>query len=248
VRSMLLLHGFSGSPAAWRPVQAQLPPKLQFEVPALVGHAGGPSPGLVADFETEVDRLRALGERCPGPRHLVGYSLGARLALGLLVRHPRLFSSATLIGVHPGLESEPERTERHAADRYWCDLLDRGDLSEFVSQWQSQPLFATQQRLPPGPLEEQRHSRLQHRAQDLAAALRCLGLAVMPCYRDRLADIPVPVQLVYGEQDGKFAALAADMARRLPRATLLALPGIGHNPVLECPERVADILKRGIDA
>jgi pimeloyl-ACP methyl ester carboxylesterase len=70
----------------------------------------------------------------------------------------------------------------------------------------------------------------------------------MPCYLDRLAAITVPVQLVFGERDTKFEVLAAEMARALPHAELVALPGIGHNPVLECPGRVADLLKRGIDA
>ena len=43
--------------------------------------------------------------------HLVGYSMGARLALGILAEHPELWEDgtirgATLIGVNPGLEPE----------------------------------------------------------------------------------------------------------------------------------------------
>ncbi len=246
--SVLLLHGFGGSPAAWTRVQARLGPGLHVEAPALVGHAGGPSPDRIPDFEAEVERLRALAVLSPGPRHLVGYSLGARLALGLLARHQQVFAGATLIGVHPGLRSESERTERRRSDQQWCELLERGNLSEFVRRWQAQPLFATQRSLAPEIIEQQRRQRLQHRAPDLAGALRRLGLAAMPCYRDRLGDITVPVQLVFGDRDTKFRDLATEMARSLPRVELVALPGVGHNPVLECPDRIADLLKRGIDA
>ena len=246
--SLLLLHGFCGCPASWNPVRARLGPGLHIEAPPLVGHAEGPRPSLVPDFEAEVERLRALAELRPGPRHLVGYSLGGRLALGLLVRHQHLFSGATLIGVHPGLASEPDRSQRRLSDQRWCDLLERGRLLEFVDQWQAQPLFASQQCLPPEVVDEQRRQRLQHRPEDLAGSLRRLGLGSMPCYLDRLAAITVPVQLVFGERDTKFKVLAAEMARALPHAELVALPGVGHNPVLECPGRVADLLKRGIDA
>jgi len=159
-----------------------------------------------------------------------------------------LFSGATLIGVHPGLASEPDRSARRLADQHWCDLLDRGRLSEFVDEWQAQPLFASQQCLPPEVIDEQRRHRLQHRPEDLAGCMRRLGLGAMPCYLDRLGAIAVPVQLVFGELDTKFKALAIEMGRTLPRGELVALPGIGHNPVLECPGRVADLLKRGIDA
>lgn len=39
--------------------------------------------------------------------HLVGYSLGARLALAVAARHPQLASRLVLISGSPGLEGEP---------------------------------------------------------------------------------------------------------------------------------------------
>jgi pimeloyl-ACP methyl ester carboxylesterase len=126
--------------------------------------------------------------------------------------------------------------------------LEQEGLEHFLAQWQAQPLFATQQRLSSQRLDAQRQLRMKHRAEDLAGALQRLGLGQMPDYGAGLTEIAVPVQLVFGDLDAKFAALAAQMASALPRAVLVALPGIGHNPVLECPEQLGSLLKRGIDA
>jgi pimeloyl-ACP methyl ester carboxylesterase len=93
VTSLLLLHGFTGAPGAWDAVRAQLP-AATVEVPWLIGHGVPEAAPEVCDFEAEVDRLAALlAEPCV----VAGYSLGARLGLGLLVRHPEKVRAAVLI-------------------------------------------------------------------------------------------------------------------------------------------------------
>jgi len=99
----VLIHGFAGSPASWDAVVERLPEDWSVLRPALAGHdplAGWPQE--VRSFEDEVDRLAH--EIGPGPPSLLcGYSLGGRLALGLLARHPGRFAAALVIGAHPGL-------------------------------------------------------------------------------------------------------------------------------------------------
>jgi pimeloyl-ACP methyl ester carboxylesterase len=51
--------------------------------------------------------------------------------------------------------------------------------------------------------------------------------------------------VVIGEHDGEpFREAAELMAERLPRCELLTLPGVGHFPNLEAPERLAAELGR----
>src|SRR4029077_15510464 len=104
-------HGFTGSPRSWDflPDRRALP-RI---VPALVGHSGSEAGSEVNGFEDEVDRLASLTpERGV---HAVGYSLGARLALGLALRHPARVTRLTLISCHPGLHSTAERAARRAS-------------------------------------------------------------------------------------------------------------------------------------
>jgi 2-succinyl-6-hydroxy-2,4-cyclohexadiene-1-carboxylate synthase len=240
-RRWVLLHGFTGSPATWREVRAALVNHGQVFCPALVGH--GADAGAATDFLAEVDRLaHAIEVAAFDCAHVCGYSLGARLALGLLVRHPALFARATLIGVHAGLpERGPERDERAAADEHWAQLAERSP-DEFLVQWRAQPLFATQSTLPPVRHAAQEQARAAHDGAALAGTLRALSLARMPDWRPHLPRLALPMHLIAGELDAKFIALARAAALQLPDATLTVVPRAGHNVVLERPAAVVAAL------
>lgn len=242
--ALCLLHGFTGHPASFQKVLAQLPLQTRVVCPVLPGHDGSePSPGAAPDFQSAVDRLAdELRAAHLGPLHLCGYSLGARVALGLLVSHPELFAGATLISVHPGLTDPAERRERAAADERWAALLQDQGLAEFLQQWARQPLFATQAALPAAVLAAQDAVRRRHSATGLALALRVLGLAQMPDYAAALPALRLPVRLVVGAHDPKFLALAERVAARLPQAAVVRVPSVGHNVLLEAPDAVCALL------
>lgn len=243
-RPLVLVHGFTGAPASWDAVRRSLDEDIPVLAPALLGHDGTAGPPAIHAFDDEVDRLAA-AVREAGSRgaHLVGYSLGGRVALGLLVRHHGLFAGATLIGTHPGLADPAARADRAARDAQWARLLEREGLPTFVAAWEALPLFATQAALDPAVLARQRALRMAHDSAGLARALRVLGLAVMPDYRPRLAGLDLPVTLVAGEADAKFRALAGEMRERIPGARLEIATGAGHNVVLERPDWIAGLIQ-----
>lgn len=190
-----------------------------------------------------MDRLASVvGKTAPAPRYLAGYSLGGRLALGLLVRYPGLFAGAALIGANPGIGGERERAERREADGTWAHLIEERGLEAFDREWSRLALFASQSRLEPGALEEQRRIRLGHSRAALASAMRTLSLGAMPDYRPFLSSISCPVELIAGSLDSKFIGLARQMAGLLPAATVRIVDGVGHNVPLEAPARLAGLL------
>jgi len=239
--ALLLLHGFTGSPQSWQFLPEQ--PTVRRYAPALVGHSGSTADSRVTDFEAEVDRLAALSLEAR-ELHVVGYSLGARLALGFSLRHPARLSRLTLISGHPGLQSEVERVERRAADWRWCELLERG-LVGFVDAWQTQPLWATQTGLDRDALAQKRAERLSHDPAGLIRSLRVTGLAEMPNYRERVAEIRVPVAVIAGGLDLKFRELAVQMAKSNARAELTIVDGAGHDLLLERPAFITEVIRRG---
>jgi 2-succinyl-6-hydroxy-2,4-cyclohexadiene-1-carboxylate synthase len=209
--------------------------EFELTTPAISGHAGAGF-GRVESFEDEVDRL--LDACGPGRVTLVGYSLGARFALGMLCRAPERFASALLIGVHPGLTSEPERAERIRSDSRWAELLRERGLTAFLAEWERQPLFASQTALPPSALDPQRSIRDSHDAAGLARALELFGLGRMPERWSALRGLDLPVMLGAGELDSKFVELARRAAGALPQGRLSIAPASGHNLLLERPEWV----------
>jgi 2-succinyl-6-hydroxy-2,4-cyclohexadiene-1-carboxylate synthase len=247
--ALVLLHGFTGSPRSFAALLARLPPGLSVHCPTLLGHGPEPTAGG-SDFAAQLDALstwldqRGLAEGGP-PVHLFGYSLGARVALGLLARHPARFARATLVGVHPGLERAEDRQERLRADQRWISLLVDQGIEAFVRAWEDQELFASQARLPPALLAEQRAIRLGHSAAGLARALSALGLGGMPDFTPALGAIASPVHLVVGGDDARFVALAAALLPRLRQGRLTVVPGAGHNVLLEQPEALAAALAAG---
>lgn len=238
---ILCLHGFTGAPASWDAVLSFLPPEAAVETPSLLGHDDGTI--KTTSFEDEVDRLaETLRRRRTAGWHVAGYSQGGRLAVGLLVRHRALFSRATLVGASPGLRSPEERARRREDDERRAARLEADGLESFLAGWEALPLFASQGGLPEERLAEQRAIRRGHRASGLARALRTLGLGRMPSYWDDLASLELGVRLLVGELDGKFRAIAEEMASLLPDATVEVVAGAGHNLLLEAPERVAAAL------
>lgn len=239
-----LIHGFAGSPLSW----THLVELARFERPPLLATLAGHGPNWrhrkVDSFERELERLASEIESTEQPRLVCGYSMGARIALGLLARRPRLFDAAVLVGVHPGLDSQSDRGARREADSAYSRLLRDQGLAAFVDAWEDVPLFSSQRTLSAETLAEQRAIRLDHEAEGLALALELLGLAEMPDYRALMRSYETPITLVTGALDSKFSAIAETLRAANPTIGVERIPGVGHNVVLEAPDALAELLNR----
>jgi 2-succinyl-6-hydroxy-2,4-cyclohexadiene-1-carboxylate synthase len=233
---IVFLHGFTSSPRAFDALRVE---GVEGYAAGLLGHeVVDPS---VDSFEDEVDRLAAVVRReSSGDEPIVvGYSLGGRLALGLAARHPNLFRAVVAIGAHPGLADPLARAARRDEDEALAAHIESIGVRRFVAEWETLPLFASQRKLSPAVLAAQRATRLSRDPQGLARSLRTVGLGRMPDLRAALAERPVPLHLVTGSLDDRFTALAAELAC----ASHTIVSGVGHNVLLERPDRVAALIR-----
>jgi 2-succinyl-6-hydroxy-2,4-cyclohexadiene-1-carboxylate synthase len=248
---LMLLHGFTGSGRSMAGVADALAAEFETLAPDLPGHGRsvGPAVPHQYDFETALDdlvaTLHAAGHR---RAHWLGYSMGARLALGVAVRHPDSVASLVLLAGRAGIADPVERATRRAADEALAARIETRGIEAFVDEWLAQPLFASLARLGPEFLAAERGARLANDARGLAACLRGLGPAAQPPLFDELGRVRVPVLLVAGALDERFVALAHELARRLPCAEVREIPGAGHAAHLEQPAAFAaavrDFLRR----
>ena len=220
-----MLHGFAGSPRTL----ARFFPGA--EAPALPGH------GSAADATSWEDALGRLENA--GPVRICGYSMGARLALGLALRNPAAVSELVLESGTAGIDDAAERARRKSDDEDLAAFIEREGMERFVERWEQHPTLASLR-----PFAAQlRSERLAHRRSGLASALRHLGTGVQPSYWADLPGLDLPVRLITGANDEKFSALARRMSELLPRATLFAIPDCGHAPHLERPQAFVEALR-----
>ena len=235
--TVALIHGFAGSPEAWSKTAAAWPAPTPQLVPLrLPGHAADYVASADGTFQDAVDTLL---DQLPGsPVGVVGYSLGARIALGLAVQYPDRVSALTLIGVNPGLP-ETSRPQRREHDERWARQLETEGLDAFLEAWIQQPIFSTQASLPPDVRAAQRAQRRSLNPHQLAAAMRQMSLGAMPDYREAYRTLDMPTQLVVGALDAKFLAIVETMKQRRAPTRVDVIAGVGHNVPLEAPASLA---------
>ncbi len=257
VSTGVALHGFTGDRRSYEAVMANVPGR--WWVPDLPGH--GASHGVPATFEGWLESLESSIDAAFGPVSpwLVGYSMGGRLALGLAIRRPEHYQGLVLLGASAGLESETDRQTRRSADARWIALLERGDIEDFASAWEAQPVLAPGPTTRPSSIAglagagtERSTSRIAstlRRTLDprrLARVLASAGLAEQPTYHDRLANLTMPVVLAAGECDPKFRAIATHLAPLFPHARTHVVPGAGHDVLTDAPRAVADLIRDAV--
>ncbi|HTP22503.1 MAG TPA: alpha/beta fold hydrolase [Solirubrobacteraceae bacterium] len=239
-RDVVLLHGFTHTGASWNPVVAALGESYRALVPDIRGHgsAGEREPVTLEAVIEDVAEL------APARFTIVGYSMGGRLALhaalapALAARIDRL----VLIGASPGIADPAERSARRKADDALADEIDRMTIEQFAERWARTPVLAGQ---PPEVAAAIHADRLRNQPAGLARALRGLGTGALPSLWEQLPEIGAPVKLIVGERDEKFTVTAVEMARGLPDADAVVVPGAGHAVHLEAPERVAAVIREG---
>ncbi len=247
-RPVVLLHGFTGSGATMEGLGAALSPRPRVMVD-LLGHGRSVGP----DFERHpsawsMDRLiellsETLSRLDLGPVHLVGYSFGGRVALGLAVHRTTAVASLALIGASPGLADPDERASRRSADGELADLIERDGLAAFVDRWMALPMWdSLRERMGPTWWEESRRQRLENSAGGLASSLRGAGTGSMTPLHEQLGSVGVPTLALAGSEDPRYLAIAREMARAMPRSWAVPVPFAGHAAHIEQTPTCATLL------
>ena len=114
---VVFLHGFLGAKEDWLPVIDVVSKTHECMAPDLPGHGKNVAVKTLPDFDQliiELDKFRqSLGvERW----HLVGYSMGGRIALSYAQKFPAHTLSLIQVSSSPGITDESERAQRRERD------------------------------------------------------------------------------------------------------------------------------------
>lgn len=247
---LVLLHALGESALDWRWVMPALARTHSVYAPDLPGFgdsakpASDYSPAFFARFVATY--LDALGvDRAA----VAGNSLGGHIALRLALSEPGRVGALVLVG-SAGLGRRVSYALRAPTVRGYGDLgIYWGKTSVGATQraWLKARLtFARTGRVPNEWLEEQ--YRLARLPGFLEAGLKTLRSQIglrgqREVLLEKLPDLTVPTLVVWGNRDRVVpVSQARDAAARLRDVSLEIIPGCGHLPQVECPDRFSAAL------
>jgi pyruvate dehydrogenase E2 component (dihydrolipoamide acetyltransferase) len=234
--AVVLLHGFGGDLNNWlfaAPALAEGHTVYALELP---GHGGSSKDVGPGDLEFFVDAVQQFLDSLELDRvHLVGHSLGGLVAATLTLRDPQRALSLTLVA-SAGLGEE----------------INGEYLDGFVSATSRRELKPALELLfaDTGQVTRQLVDDVlkYKRIDGVDAALRSIADHVFGDGRqhvlvgDRLAELGVPLLVLWGEQD---RIIPPEHARHVPeRAEVHVLEGSGHSPHMEAAGDVNRVMER----
>lgn len=239
--SVLFLPGSFSTPAAWRALQKQLPPRYRLAGTSLLGYGATAERRRAGDtaMAHEVSAVLEAAARLPAPLHLVGHSFGGTVALATaLSRRAPLASLAlfeanplALLRAHPALHAEAVELSRRFAAAVEAGEPDAPGL--IIDYWGHAGTFAA---LPEAVRDYCRRTAPAN-ALDWPT---CLGFSVgSEDYR----ALDLPVLLVRGARaNPAMVAITEALALALPRAEPAVVPGAGHFLISSHPAECAALL------
>ncbi|HEK9100630.1 2-succinyl-6-hydroxy-2,4-cyclohexadiene-1-carboxylate synthase [Bacillus pfraonensis] len=243
---LLLLHGFTGSMETWRPFISSWSQQFQVILVDLVGHGKTESPEEMTHYDIQNVALQMttlLDHLHIEKAHILGYSMGGRLAITMACLYSERVKSLLLENCTAGLEMEADREARRIKDEQLADRIEFEGIELFVNFWENIPLFATQKKLPNDMKEAVRKERLANIPRGLANSLRGMGTGVQPSWWNQLERLKMPVLLMNGEYDQKFFQILASMKKCIPHAKFVKIDGAGHAIHVEQPQKFGTIVE-----
>ena len=235
-REFCFVHGFTQTGKSWVAAAQAIGDSTNTFVDA-PDH--GESQGISLSLQETGDELAdiAFGKA------LVGYSMGARMALHAAIQHPYAMTGLVLVSGTPGIEVDSERVAREQADEELASRIESIGTSAFIQEWIRQPLFAKSKFS-----NEEIQDRSRNTPASLATSLRKCGTGQQESLWSQLQEINIPVLLICGARDEKFTEIAQRMNQAIPRSTLRVLDKAGHNAHLDQPEAFAQAVNRWLQS
>jgi pimeloyl-ACP methyl ester carboxylesterase len=233
---VLFLHGLTAIAEVWAPTIAALPPGNYAAIDQR-GHGESPAPAVGYDIASYVAdacaTVRALGFERP---HLVGHSMGARVAMVAAARHPELFRSVAIVDIGPEAWRENWRETVASIERMPVSFTREEALAFFT---RNRPTPPDREALYLARLRESGDGRLTWRGSPHAWKETVISHRGRNFWRDweRLA---IPTMLIRGGDSTELRArIFTEMKGKNARPFYRELPGVGHNIPLLAPAELA---------
>lgn len=230
----ILLHGFWGQPRDWNTVLQRLPLGETVLTPDLYDVVGL-APVHTLEKWTE-NFWRWVDEHCgQEPLQLVGYSMGARLAVTAVMKHPERVKRALFLSGNPLLE-ESEHASREIMEQEWTKKFLTLEWAELESAWQEQAIFGS------SPSIERRKS--PEMRELLGLSLTRWSPRLHPFTAEDVKSLSNRMEWAFGALDQKYCDIAKSLQELPVQGQITLVAGCGHRLAIEAADFVCDWIVR----
>jgi len=233
--ALLLLHGFGANKDNFTRVAKYLTPHYRVIVPDHIGFGESAHPAQ-ADYSprAQAERLRALARKLGVAKlHLGGNSMGGQIALTYAALYPQEVQSLWVLNAAGVWSAPPSEMRKRIANTGHNPMLVKNEeeFAQLLSLVTAKPLYIPRAFLDVVAQERIRNYGLEQRifkqvAEDSVEKL--------------IRGLAIPALVVWGAQDRILhPGTAGVLQMLLTRSEVIMMPGIGHLPMLEAPEKCA---------
>lgn len=219
--AILLTHGYSATSDMWRPQIEELSRDHTLVLWDMRGHGKSDypeDPALYSEAATVADMAAILDEVGADRAIVGGLSLGGYMSLAFNVAFARRVRALLIIDTGPGFKNDAAREQWNATARATADQLREKGLAYLQEQ------------------SPERATSIHRSADGLVKA--ALGMLTQHDARviNSLPQIEVPALVVVGSNDEPFLNASDYMAKKIPDARKVVIPGAGHASNIDQPE------------
>ena len=177
------------------------------------------------------DSLEHISVQIQEPTILIGYSQGARLAIGETIEYPKNIKGLVVLSGNAGIENDTERKLRCDQDIELAKLV-LSDTKEFWREFDTKNVFDSLMKF---------NSRINDE-QILVSQLMKLGQGSMPNYNERISEIKIPILFCSGIRDSKYSLIAKTLKKKTAFSHHILFDS-DHRLVHHCPEVLTNTIE-----
>ncbi len=228
---LVLIHGFPLDHSIWNEVIPLLKDDFDVILPDLRGF--GQSDAVDSDYsmrDLAADVASLLDHLGLESAFLAGHSMGGYVALAFADAYPSRLRGLALVASQTAADAPERKAGRYAQ----AQKIAEDGIGETVAAM---------------TVKLSSDARVQKFVHDLMRKQKPAGyIGSLKAMAERADTLSVleqascPVLIVHGGADG-LIPLQREIQAKVPRARLVELPALGHMPMMESPQQVADALK-----
>ncbi len=217
------LHGFLGKPSDWESIFSIHPLKNSSYAVDLFRTSALPP----------FSRAHELVKAESGPKVLLGYSLGGRIAFHILQNQMHFWDAAIIVSSHPGISCEKEKTLRLQNDLQWGTRFANEPWDVLMRDWNRQQIFQTSGHTFARDEKDFKREILQR-------SLTTYSLGRQADFRPWLKTADIPILWMTGTNDIKYCQIANTVELKHPLSSKVVIPHAGHRTPWDNPSRFLD--------